>query len=290
MHKILKINDIYISFNYQFDDYFTNNLDKYEVSIYPNDIIKMSVIVSSDIALDINYEKKYANKNQIIYESQKEKYIVTYINDFSDIKHIIYFSLDYKNIQITLNKKIDKKLAEYEYVLSGMMFLELALYNNYLPIHASAFTVNNYTVLLSAPSGVGKSTQTNFFKKIYPDITLINEDKPLLKLIDGECYVIGSPWSGKDAINANVIKKVDAIFFLNQANELKIVSLDDKEKIRLIFKNIQRPVYQDLIDQLSLIINNLIKNVNIYQFNNINNSESAKFLIEFMEGINENKK
>lgn len=289
MNKIIKINDICIDFTYQFDDYFSDTLNKYEINSPIEGYSTMRVSLKDDIKLNLEDYKSVKIKNQIIYESNQDKYIITYINDSSEIKHIIYYQLNYKNIVITLNNKIGKRLAEYEYVLTGMMFLEMALYNNYLPVHASAFTVNDYTILLSAPSGVGKSTQTNYFKEVYDNIILINEDKPLLKIINGECYVIGSPWSGKDVINSNIIKKVDGIFFLNQADKLEIINLDSSQKVRLIFKNIQRPIYQELIGPLSKQIDDLIKKVNIYQFDCVNNISSSKFLYNYMEEINENK-
>jgi len=289
MQKIIKINDLYINLTYQFNEYFKDTFLKYEVNEYPQDIINMTVLVKNEIVLSFEDKKIFRNNNQIIYETSHDKYIVTYLNDFSEIKHVIHYSLDYKNIEIILNNKIGNKLSEYEYVLTGMMFLELAVHNNYLPLHASAFSVGKYTILLSAPSGIGKSTQTRFFKETYKDIILINEDKPLLKLIDGHFYVVGTPWSGKDVINSNVIKKVDGIFFLNQADELNIVSLSEHDKIRHIFKNIQRPVYQDLVEPLTKMINLLINSVNISMFNCINDKESAQFLYNYLEVIDENK-
>lgn len=289
MHKFIKIDEVYIKFNYQFDDYFSNSIDKYVTNDQVDDFINMSVKIKRDLDFNSLIPLSYKTKNQLIYETNNEKYIVTYIEDFSEVKHIIYYTLDYKTIEIYLNDKIGKRLAEFEYVLTGMMFLELAVYNKYLPIHASAFSVGSYTILLSAPSGIGKSTQTRFMKEMFDNVSIINEDKPLLKIIGNECYVLGSIWSGKDVINDNVKRKVDAIFFINQSDKLDIVNLDNSSKIKHIFKNIQRPVYQDIVSDLSSLIDDLINKCPIYMFNCINDVSSAKYLYDFLEGLDENK-
>jgi len=164
-----------------------------------------------------------------------------------------------------------------------MLFFDIAIINNYLPVHASAINYQNLTFLLSGPSKTGKSTQTNYFLTKYPESIVINEDKPILYLKDNCFYVLGTPWSGKDVINMNLEKPLDYLFFINQAKENKVVQLDKKAKIKQIFKNIHRPSEEQLVDNLTSIVERLIEEVKIYQFDCVNDLSSAWFLKSFME-------
>lgn len=282
MRKFLKIHDIYLDFTYQFHDFFSDKLDKYEVCQSDFEFNKLSVYVKEVIELP-KLKVKYQKDNRKFYETDSEEWIITYTFDLKQIKHLVYYKKDYSEIEIQLNSILGKRLAEYEYALSGMFFLDLAISKGYLPIHASCLSVNNFTFLLSGPSLSGKSTQTKFFKQNFKDTVIINEDKPLLFFKDDEVYVFGSPWSGKDVINTNVVKKVNALFFINQATKLEIENLTAKEKIRLMFKNTQRPICEELINNLSIAMDKAIDRIGIYKFNCINDLMSANFLYKFLE-------
>jgi hypothetical protein len=241
MHRYLKIHDIYIDFNYHFNDFFSSAIDAYEIPHLPKDYHQLNVSIKDHIHDDATDQLLYQNKTRKIYESKTTRTIVTYTNDHQDIKYIITYTKDYKHIHIILNQKLGQRLAEYEYVLTGFMFMEIAVSRNYLPMHASAFA-------------------------------------------------IGSPWSGKDVINNNTIKEVDALFFINQADTLGVYPMTDKEKITQVFKNIQKPLYEHIINQILETINQVIKHVNMYRFDCINEDRSARYLYQFMEERHENQK
>lgn len=64
-------------------------------------------------------------------------------------------------------------------------------------IHASLIRQNGYGYAFHAPSGTGKSTQVSMWMRYLPGCDLMNDDNPLIRLIDGVPYIFGSPWSGK---------------------------------------------------------------------------------------------
>lgn len=282
MHKYLKIHNIYLDFTYQFHDFFSDKLIPYEINRNNEDFYKLSICISETFNLP-NFNENYRHSNRVFYESNNEQWIITYTHEDKSIKHMVYYKKDYSEIMIQLNPILGDRLAEYEYALSGMFFLDLAISKGYFPIHASCLSVNEFTFLLSGPSLSGKSTQTNFFKQNFKNTIIINEDKPLLFFDNNECYVLGSPWSGKDVLNTNIVKKVNAIFFINQAVDLKINNLINEEKIRLMFKNTQRPIYEKLINSSSIAMEKIINSTGIFRFDCINDPKSAQFLYNFME-------
>lgn len=61
--------------------------------------------------------------------------------------------------------------------------------------------INNSAILFTAPSGTGKSTHTRMWQECFGErVTVINDDKPLIKINDSEAVIYGTPWCGKHGI------------------------------------------------------------------------------------------
>lgn len=64
-------------------------------------------------------------------------------------------------------------------------------------IHTSVIQYKGRTVLFLGESGTGKSTHTRLWRENIQDAVLLNDDSPMLRIIDGKPWMFGSPWSGK---------------------------------------------------------------------------------------------
>ncbi len=73
----------------------------------------------------------------------------------------------------------------------------VAQYKGVTPIHASTIVHNGYALLSLGESGTGKSTHSRMWLENIPDCELLNDDSPLLRVVDDVLYAYGSPWSGK---------------------------------------------------------------------------------------------
>lgn len=271
-----------IDLTYSYDAYFSDKLDPYLSDETANKVHTLSIETLDEITPP-NKDITFTYKNRYKMVSEEETYIVTHFNQGKGIKHMIYHTNDYQTIKIYLNKKLGQRLAEYEYVLSGMAFFEMALVSGYLPVHASCIHYKNHTFLLSGPSKSGKSTQTNYFMQAYPASIIINEDKPLVYFKDHKAFVVGSPWSGKHVINANMERPLDYMFFIEKAKDLKIKELSKNKKIQEVFRNIHRPGDEVLVDQMMTIVDHMIHDLDIYAFACIHHIQSAYYLNKFME-------
>lgn len=86
--------------------------------------------------------------------------------------------------------------------------------------------------MFSADSGVGKSTHTGLWRKVFGDrAQIINDDKPALRCLDGVWYAYGTPWCGKDGINQNRKIPLAGICFLKRGQENRIRQLSSAEAI-----------------------------------------------------------
>lgn len=68
---------------------------------------------------------------------------------------------------------------------------------NTVAIHSSSIIYQNNAFLYLGGSGTGKSTHTQLLCQYLNGAELLNDDSPILRVVDGKCFVYGSPWSGK---------------------------------------------------------------------------------------------
>ncbi len=96
-----------------------------------------------------------------------------------------------------------------------------------LLVHASVIRKDGYGYLMTAPSGTGKSTHTHLWYKNIPGCDLMNDDNPVVRVLeDGEVVIYGSPWSGKTPCYRNIQAPVGAFVRIQQRprNEIRRMS------------------------------------------------------------------
>lgn len=123
----------------------------------------------------------------------------------------------------------------YCYMESGVHFYANLLHYNGMMLHASAVAYEGRAYLFSGPGGIGKSTHTGLWKKVFGErAVVINDDKPALRFLDGRWYAYGTPWCGKDGINANLRVPLAGICFLEQGDHNDLTLLTAREAIPLV--------------------------------------------------------
>ena len=94
-------------------------------------------------------------------------------------------------------------------------------------IHTSTICYQGKAVLFLGESGTGKSTHTRLWRENIDGAVLLNDDSPILRIIDGEPWIYGSPWSGKTPCYKNESYPLAACVRLSQApfNQIKKLSV-----------------------------------------------------------------
>lgn len=91
-----------------------------------------------------------------------------------------------------------------------------------IAIHSSVIVKEHQAVLCLGESGTGKSTHTRLWRENIEDARLLNDDSPIIRMINGKCIVYGSPWSGKTHCYVNKCVPVRGFLRLSQAPHNKI--------------------------------------------------------------------
>lgn len=92
-------------------------------------------------------------------------------------------------------------------------------------IHASVIKNNNEGFVFLGRSGTGKSTHSRLWINNIEGSELLNDDNPVVRLVEDKAVVFGSPWSGKTPCYRNESVPLTGIVRLKQAPVNKIVKL-----------------------------------------------------------------
>ena len=93
-------------------------------------------------------------------------------------------------------------------------------------IHTSTIRYGERAVMFLGESGTGKSTHTRLWRENIEGAQLLNDDSPILRIIDGRAYVYGSPWSGKTPCYKDECCQLAACVRLSQAPYNRITKLN----------------------------------------------------------------
>ena len=151
--------------------------------------------------------------------------------------------------------------------------------------HSSAIMVDGNAYLFTAPSGTGKSTHARLWREMLGDrAVMINDDKPIVKYVDGEFYVYGTPWNGKHGLGTNTRAKIKAICKISQAKENTIRRASTAEMLLTIFNQTVRPSKQEDMDRLLGLVEKLLTTVDLYCLGCNISREAAELSYKTMSG------
>lgn len=171
--------------------------------------------------------------------------------------------------------------GETEYLWSGAFFYEqLARYDG-LMLHASCVEYEGKAYLFSARSGTGKSTHTHLWLKYLPGARIINDDKPAIRVIDGEFYAYGTPWSGKTDESVNTGVPIAGIAFLSRG-ENSIKRIPGIKALKPFMDQTVRPYDKELMGRMLETLNKILTHVPIYEFTCNMSEEAVKTALDGM--------
>lgn len=142
---------------------------------------------------------------------------------------------------------MDYGSAKWLYEVMSLLrkFSAKALERDVLLFHSSAVMADGGAYIFAAPSGTGKSTHARLWRKVFGDkVTMINDDKPFFRKVDGIWYAYGSPWNGKHRLDNAVRAPIKGICFLEQGKENEIKQIGWEEGFPRLCKQAYFPEKQ----------------------------------------------
>lgn len=178
------------------------------------------------------------------------------------------------------------KYLDSDTVFNSLLSLERRMnsYKNYI-LHSSYIVYQDYAILFTAPSGTGKSTQADLWKK-YRGIEIINGDRTLLTKEGDQFYANGWPICGSSKICHNRRYPLKAIVMLEQGPTNVIRELTGIEKTRRLLKEITINYHdQEYLDNALDFIGQLIKELPIIILSCTISQEAVDILDNYLKEV-----
>ncbi len=112
--------------------------------------------------------------------------------------------------------------------LDQLLFAHFLLPRRGLIIHGAAGGRGGEGYLFPAPGGGGKSTWADLLKNT-PGWSVLGEDKVILRVIDGQLRIFGTPWNPRREFRKNASAPLKGIFFLRHSPENSVRPLREAE-------------------------------------------------------------
>ena len=110
----------------------------------------------------------------------------------------------------------------------------LTVHDGFL-LHASFIEYEGKAILFTAPSETGKSTQAQLWCD-HLGAELVNGDRAAVRVMDGQVFACGIPFSGSSPVRRNVTLPLAAIVYLSQAPENTIQRLRGVRAFRRVWE------------------------------------------------------
>lgn len=145
-------------------------------------------------------------------------------------------------------------------------------------IHSSVIIRDGGAVLCLGESGTGKSTHTRLWLENFEGTKLLNDDSPVVRMVDGVATVFGSPWSGKTHYYVPENYPIRGFMRLSQAPHNKIFRLPVLRAIGALLPSCPPAfAYDDsLQDSICDTVSNMISVTPVYHLECLPNNEAAQ--------------
>lgn len=212
-------------------------------------------MIYSIAGLTVKYEPRYER-----LRLRSMKYMAENQSQKPDIE--IYVSEE--EIDAHLQKyEVGRELAEY--VLMGVAFYKAVLDFDAFFLHSSAVCVEGLGYAFTGHCGAGKSTHSALWREYFKEKAVpVNDDKPVIRLIDGKICVCGTPFSGKYDINSNTIVPLKGICVMVQSAENSIEKLSVSKAMSVIMEQTLRPEEPLKMIKLLELLDSTLSKVPVY--------------------------
>lgn len=159
------------------------------------------------------------------------------------------------------------------------------LHRDAMLMHAAVVGVDGRAYAFSAKSGTGKSTHIGLWQQCYGDrVTVINGDKPILRLLDGRFVAYGTPWCGKEGWNTNRGAELAALCFLERSPDNFIRRMEPSDAVDRVFHQLLRPSDAEEMEITLRLTDRLLREVPIYRLGCNISEEAARLSYETLTG------
>ena len=152
-------------------------------------------------------------------------YAIKISHNHPDLKRILFLPADYKTARLYLVGPEGRFLDPFFGPAMELLMINYLSRGHGVIIHACGIDLNGKGLLFAGESGAGKSTIAGLWNQ-QDGIEVLSDDRTLVRQIDGEFKMFGTPWHGEAKFGSPGGIKLENIYFLrhNPENVIRLLS------------------------------------------------------------------
>lgn len=168
---------------------------------------------SNDMGHTMLYRTPEGYRIELRYADGTKPHVVETDRGFTKVKALIRWE--------------DRYAATALISMLRIVFAQAILPYEAISLHSSVVVNEGRAFLFMGKSGTGKSTHSTLWLRHIEGTELLNDDNPVVRLVDGKAMAYGSPWSGKTPCYRNESAPVAAMVRLKQGPRNRFEPLED---------------------------------------------------------------
>lgn len=160
-----------------------------------------------------------------------------------------------------------------------------AAYRDTLLIHASVVRHNGNAYAFTAKSGTGKSTQVANWLRNIEGCDMMNDDNPIIRIVDGKAMLYGSPWSGKTPCYRNVSAQLGAIVLIERDKTNFVAPMEPLQAFTTLLGACSSMKWDEVLYQsICTTVSQFVEKIKVVSLHCLPDAESALVCCNTLEG------
>lgn len=144
-------------------------------------------------------------------------------------------------------------------------------------LHSSLVSVKDKGIAFLAKSGVGKSTHTLLWKQLLDEnLTIVNGDKPIIRIFDGKPIAFGTPWGGKEGLQTNTNIQLTDLCFIERSDVDSVSKMNVDEAVNRIMQQVLVPTDPVAAEKTLEIVDLIVSSCHLWLIKCTPNVSAAK--------------
>lgn len=151
-------------------------------------------------------------------------------------------------------------------------------------MHACVVEMDQMAYAFTAPSGYGKTTHAMLWLKVFGErARIINGDNPIIRLKQGNFYIYGTPFCGKEGWNVNKGVPLKGICYLQRSDHNELKKMSTSLGFAQLLRSGSRFITKENAESMMSLYKNLAEAVPVYSLKCNMEEEAARIAYEGMK-------
>lgn len=194
-----------------------------------------------------------------------------------------YISSKWDQIQLLEDHSHTDGHLAFEYL--GQIIPPVMLRHCMLTFHGVLMEYEGYGIIISAPSGTGKTTHARMWRDLRRAL-IINGDRAACQKVDGIWTGFGLPWSGTSGEQINRSIPIKAMVVLERNEENRAFQIKGMEAFLSAWANVLKPNWDTALSEKALdLLEDFLRTIPVIRLCCRPDADSVEVLSHVLEGI-----